>query len=142
MLDVRSLRTELDAVKAAMARRRIDTGDLDRAAELDARQRAALTESERLRAEVKRISGEVGRARKAGDTETGERLAAESRALGEQQSARDAEASALAAELRELLLGIPNLPADEAPDGAGPEDNVVLRTVGAERTWDEHQRVP
>ena len=46
MLDVRTLRTELDAVKAALARRRIDTADLDRAAELDARQRAALTEAE------------------------------------------------------------------------------------------------
>ena len=46
---------------------------------------------------MKRISGEVGRARKSGDTETGDRLAAESRSLGEQQAARDAEATALAA---------------------------------------------
>lgn len=142
MLDVRLLRSELDAVKASLARRRIDTSDLDRAAELDARQRAALSESERLRADVKRISAEVGRARKAGDTETGDRLAAESRALGERQGTLDAEASALAAELRDLLLGIPNLPADDAPDGAGPDDNVVLRTVGGDRQWAGHQRVP
>jgi seryl-tRNA synthetase len=142
MLDVRSLRTELDAVKAGLARRRIDVSDLDRAAELDARQRAAMSESERLRAEVKRLSGEVGRARKEGDTVTAERLATESRALGEQQATLDAEASAFAAELRDVLLQIPNLPADDAPDGAGPEDNVVLRTVGGDRTWADHQRVP
>ena len=142
MLDVRRLRSELDAMKASLARRRIDTSDLDRAADLDARQRAALSESERLRADVKRLSAEVGRARKDGDTDTGDRLATESRALGARQAAHDTEASALAAELRDVLLGIPNLPADDAPDGAGPDDNVVLRTVGGDRTWADHQRVP
>lgn len=142
MLDVRRLRTELDAVKAGLARRGIDTSDLDRAADLDARQRLAMSESERLRAEVKRLSAEVGRARKEGDGTAAERLAGESRALGEEQAARDAEASALAAELRDLMLGIPNVPADDAPDGAGPEDNVVLRTVNGDRQWAEHQRVP
>lgn len=142
MLDVRQLRTGLDAVKASLSRRRIDVSDVDRAAELDARQRAAQAESERLRADVKRISGEVGRARRSGDTEAAERLAAESRAVGQRQEALDAEASALATELREVLLGIPNLPADDAPDGGGPDDNVVIRTVGADRTWTDHQRVP
>ncbi|MCU1373145.1 MAG: serS [Actinomycetia bacterium] len=142
MLDVRTLRTELDAVKAGLARRRIDTSDLDRAADLDTRQRAALSESERLRAEVKRLSGEVGRARKEGDAATAERLTGESRALGQQQGTLEAEASALATELRDVLLGIPNLPADDAPDGDGPDDNVVLKTVGGDRTWAEHQRVP
>ena len=142
MLDVRALRTELDAVKAGLARRGIDTSELDRAAELDARQRAALSESERLRAEVKRLSGEVGKARKAGDTDTADRLSAESRALGEQQGTHDDEATRLAAELREVMLGIPNLPSPDAPDGAGADDNVVLRTIGADRTWADHQRVP
>jgi seryl-tRNA synthetase len=142
VLDVRRLRTDLDAVKASLARRGIDTSDLDRAADLDARQRAALSEAENLRAEVKRLSGEVGRARKVGDAEAAERFAAESRAVGEQQASRDAEASALADELRTVLLGIPNLPAADAPDGAGADDNVVLRTVGADREWAEHQRVP
>jgi seryl-tRNA synthetase len=142
VLDIRRIRTDLDAVKASLARRGIDTSDLDRAADLDARQRAALSESEGLRAEVKRLSGEVGKARRDGDAEAADRFAAESRAVGEQQAARDAEASALAGELRDLLLGIPNEPADDAPDGGGPEDNVVLRTVNADREWADHQRVP
>ena len=33
-------------------------------------------------------------------------------------------------ELRDLLLRIPNLPAADAPDGAGEDDNVVVRVVG------------
>jgi seryl-tRNA synthetase len=142
MLDVRAIRTELDVVKAALARRGIDVSDLDRAAELDAQQRAAITESEGMRAEVKRLSGEVGRARKAGSVDDAERLTAESRALGEAQATKEAEVAALGAALRDLLLNIPNVPADDAPDGAGPEENVVLRTFGGEREWAAHQRVP
>jgi seryl-tRNA synthetase len=142
VLDVRRLRTELDVVKASLARRGSDVSELDRAADLDGRQRAALTTSEALRADVKRLSAEVGKARRDGDTETAERLAGQSRALGDEQAAADATADALATELRQVLLGIPNLPADDAPDGAGADDNVVLRTVGADRSWADHQRVP
>jgi seryl-tRNA synthetase len=142
VLDIRQLRDDLDAVKAALARRRIDLSELDRAVELDRRHREALAESERLRAEVKRLSVEVGRARRDGDEATADRLASESRSLGGGQPAADERVTALAAELRSLMLGIPNLPADDAPDGAGPEDNVVLRTSGPEPAWAEHQRVP
>jgi seryl-tRNA synthetase len=67
---------------------------------------------------------------------------AESRALGKSQAALDERVDDLAAQVREVLLGIPNLPADDAPDGAGPDDNVVLRTVRADRAWADHQRVP
>jgi seryl-tRNA synthetase len=142
MLDVRALRTEPDAVKAALARRRIDTGEVDRAIEIDARHRAAIGAVESHRAEIKRLSAEVGKARRDGDTETAERIAAESRQLGEDQAVLDDQVAALAGELREVMLRIPNLPADDAPDGGGPDDNVVLRTVRADRTWAEHQRVP
>jgi seryl-tRNA synthetase len=142
MLDVRRLRSEPEVLRAGLSRRGVDGSELDQAIELDGRQRAALSESERLRAEVKRLSAEVGRARKAGDDDTAARLSDQSRALGDEQAAHDAQASALATELREVLLRIPNLPADDAPDGAGPDDNPVLRVVGGERTWDDHQRVP
>jgi seryl-tRNA synthetase len=142
MLDVRLLRTDPDAARASLARRGIDTSELDRAVSLDARQRAAITEAERLRAEIKRLSGEVGRARKSGDTETAERLAAASRALGDEQAKRDAEAAKATGDLRDLLLTIPNLPAEDAPDGAGEDDNVVVRTVNTDREFALHQQVP
>jgi seryl-tRNA synthetase len=142
MLDVRALRTDLDAVRAALGRRGIDLAELDRAVELDVAHRAAIGESEGQRAEVKRLSGEVGKARKAGDTEAADRLAAESRALGEAQAELDLRVDELASQLREVMLRIPNLPADDAPDGASADDNVVVRTVRADQAWAEHQRVP
>jgi seryl-tRNA synthetase len=141
MLDVRAIRSDIDAVKAGLARRGIDLSDVDRAADIDTRHRAVLAESENLRAEVKRLSAEVGKLRKS-DPAAADEVMAKSRALGDEQRAKDEQASALADELRTVLLGIPNLPSDDAPDGAGAEDNVVLRTIGAERSWDDHQRVP
>jgi seryl-tRNA synthetase len=141
MLDVRAIRNDIDAVKAALGRRGIDVSEVDRAADLDARHRAVLGESESIRAEVKRLSAEVGKLRKS-DPAAADEVMATSRRLGDEQKTKDELASALAVELRAVLLGIPNLPADDAPDGAGPEDNVVLRTVGVERDWAPHQRVP
>ena len=43
------------------------------------------------------------------------------------------QVDALAAEVTELLLYLPNLPADACPDGAGEQDNVVLRVEGSTR---------
>ena len=142
MLDIRLLRTDLDAVKASLSRRRIDVGELDVAADLDARHRVALSEAERLRAEIKRLSQEVGRARKEGRTEAADELTVESRRLDVDRASAESEAVGLAAALREVMLGIPNLPADDAPDGAGEHENPVVRVVAGDRTWAEHQRVP
>jgi seryl-tRNA synthetase len=61
----------------------------------------------------------------------------------EEERKLSAEADAAREELRTVLLGLPNLPAPEAPDGAGPEDNVIVRTIGPEPSlFADHQRVP
>src|SRR5690606_17318407 len=96
-----------------------------------------------LRAKVKALSKEVGRLRGQGDAGAAEAKMAESRALGDEERAVAAEAAALEAEVRDLLLRTPNTPSDDCPDGAGEEDNVVLRVEGYdESAYGEHQRVP
>ena len=50
---------------------------------------------------------------------------------------------ALAAAVHDLLLRTPNLPSDDAPDGAGEADNVVLRVEGYDPdAYGPHQRIP
>ena len=45
--------------------------------------------------------------------------------------------------MRELLLWLPNLPAEDAPDGDGPQDNLeVRRWPETARAYGDHQRVP
>jgi seryl-tRNA synthetase len=143
MIDIRLLRDEPDAVKAALARRGVDPAEVERLRDLDAAARAAVGRSESVRAEVKALSREVGAARKAGDLERADELAARSRALGDEERALAAEAEAVRAEVHDLLLVMPNLPSPEAPDGAGEEDNVVARGwPEAPPTYGDHQRVP
>ena len=143
MLDVRRVRTELEVLKAGLARKGADPAELDRVAELDGRRRELGERRDRVRARINAISKEVGRLRRGGDDEEAEARMAESRSLGEEEKALAAEADEVGAELRDLLLRIPNVPADGAPEGAGEHDNVVVRHGGPDPDgYGEHQRVP
>jgi seryl-tRNA synthetase len=149
MIDIRAVRDDPGAVKTALSRRGVEPADVDRLVTLDAEHRIRLARQESLRAEVKAISRQVGEARKAKDTARADQLAEESRRLGADERAAAAEADALAEQVRSALLHLPNLPSEEAPDGAGPEDNLVVREwwPGLEQGTpcpepSEYQRVP
>jgi seryl-tRNA synthetase len=68
---------------------------------------------------------------------------AQSREVDEQARQRKTEADELEAVLRDALLRLPNVPSPDAPDGSGPEDNVVVRVHGFDPdAYTEAQRVP
>jgi len=144
MIDLRRLRNDFDAVVAAESRRGPDLElQLIAARELDARQRELAAQRDDVRARVRTISKEVGTLRRDGRTDEAEKLQAESRELGLQETELDESAAAIGDELRDLLLRIPNIPADDAPSGASEADNPVVRTVGFDPdAYGEHQRVP
>ena len=143
MIDIRRVRTELDVVKAALARKGVDPAEVQRIADVDERARALTAERDDVRGRVNTISKEVGAAHRSGDKATAESLAEQSRALGEDVKRLEAEAATVEAELRDLLLRLPNLPADDALDGAGEEDNHILRIENEPAGgYAEHQRVP
>lgn len=143
MIDVRRLRDDLDEVKRALARKNVDPADVDRAARLDEHGRAVAARRDDIRSRVRVLSKEVGQARRDGDDARAEAAAAESRVLGDEEKALDAEASGVEAELRDLLLRIPNLPAPDALDGASEADNRVIRVENFDAAaFADHQRVP
>ena len=119
MLDLRLIRRDPDAVRAALARRGTEAAAaVDHVLELDQRWRALTAEAEELRAEQNRAS----RGRRGPPTpeerEQLAALAARGRELSDQETA-------VRAELDAALAGLPNLPADDAPD-----EDTVLREVG------------
>ncbi len=129
MIDQRLLRTDLDGVKASLSRRGNAAllDEIDEAHRLDGQLLDITTRRDTIRARVNEISKEVGRLRRTGDVSGAEALQAESRALGDDERSLAAQHDQLSAQLRQLLLGIPNLPHPDAPDGTGDADNPVVK---------------
>jgi seryl-tRNA synthetase len=143
MIDIRLVREDVDGVKEALGRRGVEPTDVARLLELDAAARAAIGRRDDLRAQVKGLSKQVGDARRSGDVAVADELTVRSRELGDQETELDRQATLAQEAVREALLYLPNLPAEDAPDGAGPEDNVVVRRWPAvDPTYSDAQRVP
>src|SRR3984957_6688711 len=127
MIDIRLLRDEPEAVKAALARRGVEASEVDAVIAADAAWKARVSAAEAMRAEVKELSRQVGQAKKAGNEARAGELTARSRQLREEERAAAAEVDVLWEAVRTGLLYLPNIPADGAPTGTGEEDNVEVR---------------
>ena len=145
MIDQRPLRTDLEGVKAALGRRKNSDvlADLDAAVQLDARLIDITARRDAIRARVNTISKDVGQLRRDGNVAAAEQLQAESRELGDDERSLGLEHDDVAAALRELLLGIPNLPHPDSPDGVGDADNPIVKgPIGSIGPTAEHLRIP
>jgi len=149
MIDIRVLREDPEGVKAALARRGVDASEVDAVHAADLAHRAHLTRAESLRAEVKKLSRAVGEAMRAGDEARAAELSEKSRRLGDDERTEAAEAEVEGEKVRQGLLYLPNIPADEVPDGDSDADNVEIRRWwpgqedgAAEPVRMDHQHVP
>ena len=91
---------------------------------LDERRRAAITQFEQAQARRNAASKEIGEAKKNKDEAAAGKLMAEVAALKDKLGALEADAKMAEAELDKLLATIPNLPADDVPDGKDEKGNV------------------
>lgn len=142
MLSIQLLREQPELVRRALARRHTEA-PLDEAIALDTERRALLTEVETLRAERNALSKEVGEmARQMKTAETKEAKHAEHRRsdlmarstfLGEKLDELETRLKILDEKLREVMLQIPNIPDDSAPDGPDESANVVRSQSGEPR---------
>ncbi|MEW6582881.1 MAG: serine--tRNA ligase [Actinomycetota bacterium] len=121
------IRAEPDRVRGALARRGA-ADRLDALTALDADARRVRTAVEETRAERTRASKAIGEARRAGRPSDDAEAAA--RTLGDTLARLEDELRAVEARRDDLLLAIPNLAEDDAPDG-GEDDAVEIRRVGA-----------
>ncbi len=135
MLDLKRLRQEPDATRAALARRRDASIDaaVDQVLELDRRRRDLLARAEAIKAERNAASDEVAKLKRSGASAA--ELMAKLRASGDEVKRLDAETREVDDSLESLLLRIPNLPHESLPDGGG-EANRVVRTWGEPPAFD------
>lgn len=145
MIDVRALRNDPAAVRAALARRNQPEVlmALDQAIALDEKMRNLTNERDQIRQEINEVSKSVGQLRRDGANEEAESAMAKSRELGESEKQITSTHAEIEAQLHELLLRIPNLPHADAPDGASDADNPLIKgPIGVLDTYPEYKRVP
>jgi seryl-tRNA synthetase len=131
VLDLKLIRQDPERVKAGAAKKRIAC-DVDRILELDREARELGQRGDAMRAEQKQAGRRIqqaGPAERPGLLEAQKAHKADLLALEEREKA-------LKAELDALLLRVPNIPADEVPEGASDADNVELYRVGEPRAFD------
>ena len=116
MLDPAFLRDNMDAVRAALARRGVDlTAELETLSALEAERRRLLPLVEELQREQNAAAEEVARARREG-RDTGA-VQTTNRARAQEIKRLGAELETIEQQRHRALLGIPNLPHDSVPTG-------------------------
>ncbi len=134
MYDIKWIREHPDTFDRGLKRRGLEllSGKL---LALDEKRRAAITKFEQLQARRNVASKEVGEAKKKKDEAAAEKLMAEVNGLKVSLPALEAEQKKLGGELDKELAQIPNLPADDVPDGLDASGNVEHHVVGKKRDY-------
>ncbi len=135
MLDIKVLRDETARAKTQLAKRgRSYDEEIDRALALDEQRRRLIQESEAIKADQNRMSKRIPEMKKNGEDPAA--AMAEMKQLSARGKELAAQLSALEADLRQLMLGIPCIPDESVPEGRDSDDNVVVRTWGEPRAFD------
>ena len=133
MLDPKLLRADIETVRANLARRGVEL-DVARYTALEEGRKSLQVTTDELRNRRNQGSKNIGRAKAAG--EDIQPLLDEIASLGDQLKQAEQTLGENHAALDDLLFGLPNLLADDVPDGADENDNVEIRRWGEPRTFD------
>ena len=134
MYDIKWIRENPEAFDKGLKRRGLEplSGKL---LALDEKRRAAITQFEQAQARRNSASKEIGEAKKKKDEAAAQKLMAEVNELKITLPALEAEQKKFGDELDKELAQIPNLPADDVPDGADEKGNVERHQHGAKRNY-------
>lgn len=127
MLDMKFVRENPELVEKAMKNRNMDM-NLDEFLTLEKQRREILQQVETLKSERNSVSQEISKMKKSGENADDKILAM--RALGEKIAEDDKELKEIEQKLKDIILNIPNMPADDVPVGKDDSDNPVVRKWG------------
>jgi len=126
-------RGNLDAIAARLATRGYEL-DVASYRALDQERRAALTESETLKAQRNSESNEIAKLKKAGEDTADQQ--AKVRAIGDRIKELEEKAKAVDDRFYEVLAGVPNIPHESVPTGASVDDNIEVNKHGTIPSFD------
>ncbi len=131
MHDLKWIRDNPDAFDAGLKRRGLEA-QAATVLGFDTKNREALTRLQALQAERNETSKKIGQVKKEGGDAV--ELMASVAALKDEMAALENEQASASEQIQTLLLGLPNLPHAEVPDGLSEDDNIELRRVGEPRS--------
>jgi seryl-tRNA synthetase len=135
MLDLNFVRENLPLVEEKLRQRGMDPAAVLRDfREVDTQRRQAITEAETSKAQRNKASEEIAKLKKSGQDASA--AMAQTKDLREKIQALEKTANDLDARLRDILVGIPNLPHASVPIGHSADDNVEVRRWGTPPKFD------
>ncbi len=145
MHDIKTIRDNPQDFDAAMARRGLDAQS-PAILEIDEKRRAVQTKLQDLQAARNEKSKSIGEIKKSGGDPSSpdgfdvasavQAVMDEVAAIKDQMAALEEQDRALGEALNGILLGLPNILAEDVPDGADEDENVEIRTWGEPKVGD------
>src|SRR3954447_1479321 len=132
MLDAAFIRDNLEAVKANCRNRNIKA-DVDKVVALDDERKRLVQQTQTLQQRQNEVSKLIPKEKDAAKKQA---LIQEGRELREKVAGLEARAKQIEADLRSVLLTIPNMTHPSAPVGTTDADNKVVAQWGEPRTFD------
>ncbi|QLB40525.1 serine--tRNA ligase [Mannheimia pernigra] len=134
MIDQNLLRTNLEEVAEILKIKRNFILDIERVKSLEEQRKTLQVKTETLQAERNARSKNIGAAKARGeDIST---LLAEVDSMGNELDSAKVELDKVQNQIRELLLSVPNLPAEEVPLGKDDSENQEISRWGEPRQFD------
>lgn len=136
MIQLQQIRTHSDELIKKLQKKHFDATELfHKILELDEKKRATQKQLDDSLAESKLIAKEIGMLMKAGKNSEAEEAKSKTTQLKETQKQLEEEQRILETQINELIPQIPNIPADEVPEGKTPEDNKIVGEFGTIPTF-------
>lgn len=135
MIDYKLILNDFESTGKKLARKGVEPETLLELRQLLESRKAITRQLDELRSVLNKRSQEIGRLHGEGRKDEAEALRANVTEVKDQIIALEGEARDVEAKSEYILLRIPNLPADDCPEGKGEEDNVILRV----HNYDEAQ---
>jgi seryl-tRNA synthetase len=135
MLDLAFVREHLDKVEAMLRARGKNPEEILKGFhEIDQARKAAITKVETLKSERNKITEEIARRKK--NKEDANELIEQTKQMREQIPALEKQAEEAEGRLREIMVGIPNMPNAEVPVGRDEEANKEIKRWGEAPKFD------
>jgi seryl-tRNA synthetase len=135
MHDIRLIRDNPEGFDAGLARRGAEPV-AQAILKLDEERRALTTKLQEMQSRRNEASKAIGAAMGKGDHDTAEALKAEVAQIKADMPEVEAQEKALGEKLQDQLARIPNIPADDVPEGEDEEGNVEVAAWGEKPAFD------